>query len=74
VGLCAEEAGDQAGDRQIDVQRLPMQAITLAEDFNLFELLDRRVLKALGQLRREGEGATVRQLDDDALKLSIISR
>jgi hypothetical protein len=50
-----------------------MQAIADAKNLDLLELLVRRGLQSLGQPGWKGEGATVRQINHDPVKLSIIS-
>ena len=61
-----EQPRQQPGDRQVRVQRLPMQAVTRAQNLDLRKLFRVRVLQPLRQLERKGEGAAIRQIDDDS--------
>jgi hypothetical protein len=45
-----------------------------AQDFDLRELIPGRCFQTLRQTRRKCECATVRQLDNDAIELTIIAK
>ena len=74
VGAGSEQPCEQPGNRQIGIQRFPVQAVTRAEDFDLGELVCGCGLQPLGQARRKTEGATVGKFDNDAATLPVIMR
>jgi hypothetical protein len=74
IGACSEQARHQAGQRQVDVERRPMQAVTPAGNRDRRELLVAGPFQPLREARRESEDAAIGQLDDDPARACVISR
>ncbi len=70
VGFGAEQAGEQAANRQVGIECFPMQPKTVSKNFDRRELVLRCALQALGEVGRESEAAAVCELDNDAAAIS----
>ena len=63
----------RAGDRQVGVERFPVQPVTQSENLDLSELILGRRFQSLRETRWKAEVAAVRQIDDDAVELGIVT-
>lgn len=70
VGFGPEQAGEQIGHREINIERFPVQADATAQHLDLGELVFGRAAEP----RRQGERAAVGKLDNYALACAVRAR